>query len=64
MTKNIFVVNNSKFGAENIFSQSEVNVVVLYIMRDQDHAQLIDSKTKFQTNFVKLIQDSCLGAPV
>lgn len=54
MTKNVFVVNNSKFGAENIFSKSEEIVVVLYNMRDQDHAQLIDGKTKFQTNFVKL----------
>lgn len=52
MTKNVFVVNNNKFGAENIFSKSEEIVVVLYNMRD--HAQLIDGKTKFQTNFVKL----------
>lgn len=55
MTRNIFVVNISNFGAKNIFSKSEVIVVVLYNMRDQDHAQLIDRKTKFETNFVKLI---------
>lgn len=46
MTKNLFVVNNSKFGAENVFSKSEEIVVVLYNMRDQDHVQLIDRKKK------------------